>query len=104
VVVAVAKAELNNTVHLCSNQGCTCISTCVLAEDVVAMANPNNTVRLLYTWPSATVCLNAKCFLVKTFVRLNLVGILSNSNRNNSCHIPTHPKNKLECQGYWCNP
>jgi hypothetical protein len=53
--VAVAKAELNNTVHLCSNQGCTVafilkpvhpalFSTCALAKVVVAKAELNNIV------------------------------------------------------------
>ena len=63
--VAVAKAELNNTVHLCSNQGCTCTvdfilkPSCftffLLSKVVVALVEQNNTVRLLYTWPTATV-------------------------------------------------
>jgi hypothetical protein len=53
--VAVAKAKLNNTVHLCSKQGCTVafilnpvhpalFSTCALAKVVVAKAELNNIV------------------------------------------------------------
>jgi hypothetical protein len=55
--VAVANAELNNTVHLCSSQGCTVdftpktvhpalLSACVLAKVVVSKAKLNNTVHL----------------------------------------------------------
>ena len=54
-LMGVAKAELNNTVHLCSNQGCTVdfspkiapsafISACVLTKVVVSKAKLNNTV------------------------------------------------------------
>jgi hypothetical protein len=54
-LMCVAKANLNNTVHLCSNQGCTVdftpkpvypalLSACVLVKDVVSKAKLNNTV------------------------------------------------------------
>ena len=56
-LMGVAKAELNNSVHLCSNKGCTVDftskpvhpplpSACVLAKVVVFKAKLNNTVHL----------------------------------------------------------
>jgi hypothetical protein len=55
--VAMVKSELNNTVHLCSNQGCTVDfilkpvypalrSACVLAKVVVAKAKLNTPSRI----------------------------------------------------------
>jgi hypothetical protein len=51
--VTVAKAELNNTAHLCSNKGLPLIFC--LCGLVVAKAELNNSVHPLYTWPAATV-------------------------------------------------
>jgi hypothetical protein len=60
IVVAMALAELNNTVHLCSNRVCTVdfilklvhlflLSACVLKKVVVAKAELNNSVHPLHT-------------------------------------------------------
>jgi hypothetical protein len=58
-------AELNNSVHWCTNQVCTVdfilklvhpalLSACVLAKIVVAEAKLNNTVQPLYTCAAVT--------------------------------------------------
>jgi hypothetical protein len=62
--VAVAKTEMNNTVHLCSNQGCSInfilksvhpalLSACVLAKVVVAEAELSNTEHLASCFSTA---------------------------------------------------
>ena len=63
--MAVTLAELNNTVHWCTNQVCivdfilkpvhpALLSACVLAKVVVAEAELNNTVHPLYTCAAVT--------------------------------------------------
>jgi hypothetical protein len=83
-LMGVAKAELNNIVHLCSNQGCTVDftskpvhpdlpSACVLPKVVVSKTKLNNAVHLCSNLAILSTAHAGRCLIIVIIIVLPLM-------------------------------